>query len=64
MHTELPSLESLRRRAKEVKKAEGIPHTKALDKIAAQYGFPHWPRLLETHPEHVPIREKRARAAH
>lgn len=37
-----PSLDRLKRRAKSIKKAEGIQHARALDKAAQAFGFSNY----------------------
>ncbi|QJY37912.1 MvaI/BcnI family restriction endonuclease [Vibrio europaeus] len=40
--TDLPTVERIKQRAKKLKKELGITHTKALEKISANYGFQDW----------------------
>ncbi len=48
----LPGIESLKRRAKKLKKTtNGMTHTQALDKIAQQHGHTHWLHLSQNHPD-------------
>ncbi|MEV0233370.1 ankyrin repeat domain-containing protein [Nonomuraea sp. NPDC050786] len=42
-----PSLEHLRKQAKQRKHAQGIPLSRAQFQIAREYGFPSWPKLVE-----------------
>lgn len=41
------SIESLKRDAKRLKKAENIPHHEALERIAKREGFASWKQLLD-----------------
>lgn len=50
-HPPLPSLESLKRQAKTLKKAEGCSLSTAQRKIAQRYGFAEWNLLHRHHPE-------------
>ena len=50
-HPPLPSLESLKRQAKTLKKAEGCLLSDAQRKIAKRYGFAEWNLLHRHHPE-------------
>jgi hypothetical protein len=43
----LLNLDNLRREAKKLKKASGITHSKALDKIAAGEGYNNWALLMK-----------------
>lgn len=40
------NLDRLRRDAKQLKREKNIPHTAALDQIAARFGYPNWPALV------------------
>lgn len=40
------NVDNLRREAHELKKAQGIQHAKALDKVAKAYGFEKWTDLI------------------
>lgn len=40
------SIEQLKRDAKRLKKAEGISHTEALNRVVQQYGFKTWDQFL------------------
>lgn len=44
------SIESLKRDAKRIKKAEGVSHSEALKRVAQREGFPKW-ELLVKHAE-------------
>lgn len=46
-----PSLLTLRRRAKKIKRATGCKHTEALQALAQTYGFKSWTELVREHPE-------------
>lgn len=41
------SIESLKRYAKQLKKAQGITHAEALDAVAKTKGFAHWGALMK-----------------
>lgn len=40
------NVEKLRREAHDLKKAQGIQHAKALDKVAKAYGYDKWTDLI------------------
>lgn len=52
-----PSLDRLKRRAKAIKKAEGIQHARALDKAAQAFGFRNFVQARRELP--VPMRGDR-----
>lgn len=42
------NIERLKREAKKLKKAEGIPHNEALNRLAKTYGYTSWALLMRT----------------
>ncbi len=48
-----PSLESLRKQAKAIKKVTGCKHCQALHELAKVHGFKTWASLLAAHPERL-----------
>ena len=41
------AVDRMKRDAKKLRKAEGIPHHVALDRVAAQHGFQRWSLLAQ-----------------